>query len=99
MTQCLTSIKRVPGVFASATNTMALGSPISSAFAERESGRFRPVLLPHRRGARASRKPRLLFVLAGVFLFRYAARQFSAALFQLPPRITRFEPFDRLTGS
>ena len=66
-----------------------------SASAEQESGRSRSVLLPHGRGARARRKPRLSFAFAGVFLFRYAAPQFSAELFQLPPRITRFEPYDR----
>jgi hypothetical protein len=46
-------------------------------------------------GARASRKPRLLFRLSGVFLLWFAARQFPASLFQLPPRITRFETLDR----
>jgi len=33
----------------------------------------------------------LLFRLSGVLLFRYADRQFLALLFQLPPRIVRFE--------
>ena len=33
----------------------------------------------------------LLFRLSGVLLFRYADRQFLALLFQLPPRIIRFE--------
>ena len=46
-------------------------------------------------GARASRKPRLLFRLSGVFLLRFAARQFPASLFQLPPRFTRCEALDR----
>ena len=36
----------------------------------------------------ASRKP-LLFRLSGSFLLRYAARQLSGLLFQLPPRNTR----------
>jgi hypothetical protein len=66
-----------------------------SARTEQESGRFLPDLPAHCRGARASRMPRLLFVFAGAFLFRFAARQFSAARLQLPPRITRLEPFDR----
>jgi hypothetical protein len=40
----------------------------------------------------ATRKPRLLFWLSGLFLLRFADRQFSALLFQLPPRFTRLEP-------
>jgi hypothetical protein len=44
---------------------------------------------------RSTRKPRLLFRLSGVFLLRFAERQFLALLFQLPPRFTRFEPHDR----
>ena len=38
------------------------------------------------------RKPRLSLRLPGVQLLRYADRQLLASLFQLPPRITRFEP-------
>jgi hypothetical protein len=34
----------------------------------------------------------LLLRLPGVFLLRLAERQFLALLFQLPPRLTRFEP-------
>lgn len=34
----------------------------------------------------------LLLLLSGLLLFRLADRQFCALLFQLPPRITRFEP-------
>ena len=41
---------------------------------------------------RATRKPLLLLRLDGLFLFRFADRQFAASLFQLPPRFTRFEP-------
>ena len=37
-------------------------------------------------------RPILLFMLSGVLLFRFADRQFCALLFQLPPRLTRFEP-------
>jgi len=33
----------------------------------------------------------LLFRLPGVLLLRFAERQFLALLFQLPPRIIRFE--------
>ena len=44
------------------------------------------------RRAKATRKPRLLFRLSGLFLLRFADRQFLALLFQLPPRFTRFEP-------
>jgi hypothetical protein len=33
-----------------------------------------------------------LFRLSGLFLFRLADRQLFALLFQLPPRLTRFEP-------
>ena len=43
-------------------------------------------------GTKTRRKPILLFRLSGLLLFRLADRQFSALLFQLPPRITRFEP-------
>ena len=43
-------------------------------------------------GTKTRRKPILLFRLSGLLLFRLADRQFSAGLFQLPPRITRFEP-------
>jgi hypothetical protein len=32
-----------------------------------------------------------LFRLSGVFLLRFADRQLRGLLFQLPPRITRFE--------
>jgi len=46
----------------------------------------------HRDGwAAAKRKPRLLFRFSGAFLLRFAGRQFLALLFQLPPRITRYE--------
>ena len=41
---------------------------------------------------KATRKPGLFFGFDGLFLFRFAARQFLAELFQLPPRFTRFEP-------
>ena len=34
----------------------------------------------------------LLLRLPGVFLLRFAERQFLALLFQLPPRLTRFSP-------
>ena len=37
------------------------------------------------------RKPRLLLLLSGVLLLRFATRALSASLFQLPPRLTRFE--------
>jgi len=43
-------------------------------------------------GRTAHRKPRLLLRLSGVFLLRYAERQFRAVLFQEPLRITRFAP-------
>jgi len=42
---------------------------------------------------RTTRKPRLLFRFSGEFLLRFADRQFTGALFQLPPRFTRFEPY------
>ncbi len=38
------------------------------------------------------RKPMLLLLLFGLSLFRFAARQLLALLFQLPPRFTRFDP-------
>ena len=34
----------------------------------------------------------LLFRFDGVLLLRFAERKFAGLLFQLPPRITRFEP-------
>jgi hypothetical protein len=39
-----------------------------------------------------TRKPRLLLRLSGELLLRFAERQLLALLFQLPPRLTRFEP-------
>ncbi len=45
-----------------------------------------------RSGARTTRKPRLLFSFSGLFLLRFADRQFLAELFQLPPRFTRLSP-------
>ena len=41
---------------------------------------------------RSTRKPLLLFRLSCVCLLRFAERQLSELLFQLPPRFTRFEP-------
>ena len=41
----------------------------------------------------ARRKPRLLLRLSGELLLRFETRQFLALLFQLPPRLTRLEPF------
>ena len=38
----------------------------------------------------------LLLRLPGVLLLRFADRQFCALLFQLPPRLTRFEPLKPL---
>jgi hypothetical protein len=35
-----------------------------------------------------------LFRFSGVLLFRFADRQFSAVLFQLPPRMTRLAACD-----
>ncbi len=35
----------------------------------------------------------LLLALSGLLLLRLATRQLLALLFQLPPRITRFEPY------
>ena len=40
----------------------------------------------------ARRKPRFELRLPGSFLLRLAERQLVALLFQLPPRLTRFEP-------
>jgi hypothetical protein len=42
--------------------------------------------------ATATRKPRLLLRLRGVFLLRLAERQFLALLFQEPPRNTLARP-------
>ena len=39
----------------------------------------------------AHRKPMLLLRFVGVLLLRFAARRLLVLLFQLPPRITRFE--------
>ena len=40
----------------------------------------------------------LLFRLSGLLLLRCADRQLFALLFQLPPRITRFEPVGHHLG-
>ena len=48
---------------------------------------------------RASRKPRLPQRIVGTYLKRNADRQNAAPLRQLPPRITRFEPFVGPIGS
>jgi len=40
--------------------------------------------------SREQRNPLLLFVLSGLFLFRFDARRLSLLLFQLPPRKTRY---------
>ena len=40
----------------------------------------------------------LLFLLSGPLLLRFAERQLFALLFQLPPRITRFEPSEAALG-
>ena len=52
-----------------------------------------------RRRVLSRRKPRLLLRLPGGFLLRFADRQFLALLFQLPPRLTRFEPDTGVTPS
>lgn len=41
---------------------------------------------------RTTRKPRLLFRLFGLLLFRLDTVQLEALLFQEPPRLTRLEP-------
>ena len=43
-------------------------------------------------GARTTRKPMFRFRLPGCLSFRQADRQFTAGLFQLPPRSTRPSP-------
>ncbi len=58
-----------------------------------------PLVLPPSSGAARSRKPRLLFALLEAFVLRYAAVQFSAELFQLPPRFTRDDFLDHLPVS
>jgi len=62
-----------------------------------DNGRFRrsgyPISIPTAE-LRSTRKLLLVLRLDGVFLIRYAERQFCAGLFQLPPRITRREPAD-----
>jgi len=68
--------------------------PAASRAARLEGDLFRRELGCSRAAAefRARRKPRLLFRFDGSFLLRFADRQFLAVLFQLPPRLTRFEP-------
>lgn len=76
------------------------GLGFCSPVAKRENGLFRPAGYPPlAHGAAATRKPRLLFRLPGSFLLRYAERQFSAELFQLPPRITRLVAYGRLPAT
>ncbi len=53
-----------------------------------------PLVPPQSSGAARRRKPRLLLAFVGALVFRLAAVQFSAWLFQLPPRMTREEPLD-----
>ena len=67
------------------------GSP---SFAGLESGRDAAgsTMVCFTMKLQASRKPRLLFRFDGVFLLRFAERQFAAVLFQLPPRFTRSAP-------
>jgi hypothetical protein len=43
-------------------------------------------------GTKTRRKPILELRLSGLFLLRFAVRQFAALLFHDPPRITRFVP-------
>lgn len=90
---------RPPGTFASAT---CAGRPVVEEFAgpksigsvRRRVGSIRRRIRAKTDRARATRKPRLLFRLSGVFLLRFVDRQFAGVLFQLPPRITRLEPLD-----
>jgi hypothetical protein len=85
-----------PRAFAIATSTGRLNSSLARPGREglERGGRTAG---PARRGihhagrAAATRNPRLLFRFSGMFLLRFAGRQFLALLFQLPPRITRFE--------
>ncbi len=44
----------------------------------------------------ARRNPMLLLRLDGELLLRLATRQFVALLFQLPPRLTRLEPYENV---
>ena len=57
-----------------------------------ESDLFQTGRGPFPSGAWARRTPLLLLRSSGVFLFRFAELAFSAVLFPLPPRSTRFEP-------
>jgi hypothetical protein len=43
--------------------------------------------------SRETRNPLLLFLLSGLFLFRFAERQLLSLLFQLPPRSTRCQTY------
>jgi len=61
---------------------------------ERDTNLFsgsRPTL-PVSYGTNTRRKPILSLRFSGLSLLRFAERQFCALLFQLPPRLTRFEP-------
>ena len=87
------------GAYAPLTGPVALAGVSPGAFSARtpvlETGRFSPMMArPLRAELRASRNPRLLLRLPGELLFRLAARQLEAELFQLPPRLTRLEPDD-----
>jgi hypothetical protein len=85
-----------PRAFAIATGTGRPGSSFARPGRERLD-RDRRAAGPVRRGihragrAAATRNPRLLFRSSGVFLLRFAGRQFLGWLFQLPPRIARYE--------
>ncbi|XZE55716.1 hypothetical protein SH139x_001740 [Planctomycetaceae bacterium SH139] len=47
----------------------------------------------------ASRIPLFVVRFVGVFLLRFADRQFDPVLFELPPRKPRFEPLSATTES
>ncbi len=93
--------KKSARVFARATNARTFGS---SFVWKNSSAGQRSVHIMHGAKARepwlagliwteqTNRTPKLLLRLSGSFLLRFAARQLDASLFQLPPRLTRFEP-------
>jgi len=81
-----------------ALSGLVMFDPATAGYGSGRMGQCRPTLW-HGQDARATsgvvlarRRPRFWLRLPGVFLLRFADRQFLALLFQLPPRLTRLPP-------
>jgi len=86
---CWTAAKRPP----STTSSSSMAGTGSTALFALSAQEPRPWRRPFgRQSELAQRNPMLLLRLLGVLLLRLAARRLLPSLFQLPPRMTRFEP-------